>query len=109
LAQFTGTEHYYKNFLGLLYTDGVQYLAETAEAYWLIDAIASWQPQVSRVAEEFQLWDLAVNENHGAVLTARRDSDQPPIVQQEIEYTSFPLKSIRLYVENGVLLLPSEH
>lgn len=44
LSPFTGTEHWYKHWLGgLLYTDGVKYVADQAGAYWLIDAIASYQ------------------------------------------------------------------
>ena len=43
LAQFIGTSQYYRHNLGLLYTDGVKYVADRGGAYWLIDAIASWQ------------------------------------------------------------------
>lgn len=43
LARFTGTEVYYQNPFGIRYTEGVQYMAEHGRAYWLIDAIASWQ------------------------------------------------------------------
>jgi hypothetical protein len=109
LALFTGTMHHYRNFLGLLYTDGIQYLAERAGAYWLIDAIASWQPKVRPLAKEFQLWELVVNEDRSADLTARWDTGEPVLAQQKIECTDFPLKSITLYVQNGVLLLPSEY
>ncbi len=42
LAQFTGTEQYYKHLGGLVYTDGVKYLAEKAGSYWLLDIIASY-------------------------------------------------------------------
>jgi len=109
LAGFTGTENHYQHWLGLRYTDGVKFLAERAGAYWLIDAIASWQPQASRIDPDFQLWQLTVGDDHTAVLTFQRDSDLPAIIRQEIEYTDFPLSRITLYVENGVLLLPSEH
>lgn len=42
LRQFTGSENFYRHALvrSILYTDGVQYVAETGGAYWLIDAIA---------------------------------------------------------------------
>jgi len=36
LRQFSGTERYFRNFTSLLYTEGIQYLAEQAGAYWLI-------------------------------------------------------------------------
>ncbi|MCK9598089.1 MAG: hypothetical protein M0R06_03545 [Sphaerochaeta sp.] len=44
LAQFYGSEQWYKaSFGGVVYTDGVKYLADHAGAYWLIDAVASYQ------------------------------------------------------------------
>ena len=66
LQLFCGTEQYYKHFLGIRYTDGVKYLAENAQCYCLIDAIASHQPIVNRIHRltEFQLWFLHVGTAH---------------------------------------------
>ncbi len=109
LDQFTGTENYYRHGSGLLYTDGVKYVAEEGKAYWLIDAIASYQRELkSERLREFQLWELRVQDRQG-VLTCKEDSDCPEVVRQEIEFTDFPLDYIKLYVESGVVLLPSEH
>lgn len=109
LAGFYGTEKWYKNFTGLLYTDGIKFLAEQAQAYWLIDAVGSYQQEFkdNQELQFFQLWDLEVKGSE-AVLTMRADSDQPALVRQEIPYTDFPF-SIKLYVCNNVLLLPSEY
>jgi hypothetical protein len=113
LSQFTGTENHYRNFTGLLYTDGVQYLAEHGGAYWLIDAIGSYQrdPCIrdNQRLQDFQLWRLTVHQDHSATLTCHEDSDEPAKIIQQIEYTDFPLDGIKLLVEGGVLLLPSEH
>ncbi|HXE54660.1 MAG TPA: hypothetical protein VN541_16685 [Tepidisphaeraceae bacterium] len=109
LRQFTGTTQYHRNFLGMNYTDGVQYLAERAGAFWLIDAIASWQPYVRPVDHGFQVWELVVHGNRTAELTARRDAGQEPMAIQKIPYTDFPMKSVELWVEEGILILPSEH
>jgi hypothetical protein len=111
LQQFMGGGDQFRHITGLLYTEGVQHLAEEAGAYWLIDAIASYQGErVLRAPRlrEFQLWELEVKDQKG-VLTCREDSDLEPVIRQEIEYTDFPLPEIKLYVEGGVLLLPSEH
>ncbi|MCK1641666.1 hypothetical protein IVA95_30015 [Bradyrhizobium sp. 157] len=45
LAHFTGTAEWYRHGLNrrMLYTDGVQYLAEKGGAYWLLDKIACLQ------------------------------------------------------------------
>ncbi|MGA9381161.1 MAG: DUF6876 family protein [Phormidium sp.] len=39
LSHFTGTDNYYKHWLGFQYTDGIKFLADNAECYWLLDAI----------------------------------------------------------------------
>ncbi len=110
LNQFTGTENYYRHWTGLIvFTDGVKYLADKAGAYWLIDLIASWQVRSKVKKCPFQIWELKVNEDRTAVATMREDSDQPEVVRQEIPYTDFPLEKIKLYLVDGVLMLPSEY
>lgn len=112
LAQFTGTSTYYQHSLGVHYTDGVYYLAEHGGAYWLIDAIASWQidPRVNQdpMLRQIQFWKLTVNDDQSALLVCERDEGDV-MVSQEIPFTDFPLKEVRLYFQNGVLLLPSEY
>ena len=112
LAQFSGTGNYYQHQLGIRYTDGVKYLADRGEAYWLLDAIASWQsdPRVSedRMLQQIQFWKLTVNDDGSALLVCERDSDDVAVTQ-EIPFTDFPLKKIKLYYQQGVLLLPSEY
>ncbi|MGI0485515.1 DUF6876 family protein [Pantanalinema rosaneae CENA516] len=112
LAQFTGTSTYYQHSLRVQYTDGVRYLAERAGAYWLIDAIASWQidPRVHRdpMLQQIQFWKLAVNDDRSALLVCERDEGDVA-VSQEIPFTDFPLNQVRLYFQNGVVLLPSEY
>ena len=122
LGQFTGTEDYHRHWLGMYYTDGVQYLAEKAGAYWLIDAIASYQPKVAVRQEEFQVWTLRCLDDlfssRSAVLTMDNGNDGPTIITQAIEYTDFPFDEIRLYLVKGsidgkhinnILMLTSEY
>jgi hypothetical protein len=42
LAQFTGSQNFYRHSLvrEVLYTEGAQYVADTAGAHWLLDEIA---------------------------------------------------------------------
>ena len=114
LLQFSGGgDQYWHWTKRLRYTEGVRYLAETAGAYWLIDAIASYQGTKKLRTErlrEFQLWQLTVKDKK-AVLTCREDDGEPAAVRQKIEFTDFPLDEIKLYVESGdglVLMLPGE-
>ena len=63
LAQFTGSELFHAHWLRrFVYTDGVEYLAEKCGAYWLLDAIASWQPEAMKDGKlrEIQFWRLVV-------------------------------------------------
>jgi hypothetical protein len=114
LAYFTGTESYYKHWLGILYTDGVKYLAENAGngAYWLLDLIASHQttPAVKKYlkTDTFQAWKLKKNDKGGCRITCE-DGNDHVITHQDVEYTDFPLDEITLYLIDGVLLLPSEY
>lgn len=113
LHNFYGTENYHRGFLGMLMTDGVKWLCENAECYWLTDAIMSYQ-QDRRVKNDemlqgIQFWILTVKDKT-AVLRLERDSDDV-VLTQDIPYTDFPLDEIKLYYSpaNKVCLLPSEY
>jgi hypothetical protein len=110
LAERCGSEVFYRHPLSnMVYTEGVKLMADLCGAYWLIDAIASYQPTWGSKAD-FQVWLLKVDrENQEAVLTMQEDSDQPVRITQKIEFTDFPLPKMKLWVEGNTLLLPSEH
>jgi hypothetical protein len=110
LANFTGSENWYRHWLGkVLYTDGVKYVADQAGAYWLIDEIAINQTRLKIKAEEFQVWTLKVDlEKHKGVLTCD-DGNGNVVFSKKIEYTDFPLSKITLYCTDGTILLPSEY
>jgi hypothetical protein len=120
LQQFHGTENWYRHSLlrNLLYTDGVKYVAEAGGAYWLIDLIASHQVGIRKKAFhdpifriEFQTWTLTVT-GKSAVATCD-DGDGLIMAKQVIEFTDFPLASIKLFCtfdgEHYFLMLPSEY
>lgn len=117
LAQFTGTDHYYRHLKGVILTDGTKYLAEEAGAYWLMDLIASYQPMLNRHADyrlhQMQFWTLKVNPNKSAVATCIADSGEPPAVEQHIPLTDFPIEEIKIWViqqeAEMVIILPSEY
>lgn len=109
LANFTGTEgyHYLSFMKRLKSTDGVAYLAEKAQAYWLIDVIESHYPTVKD--KDFIVATLTRLGKSKAVFEMKEDTDAPVLVRQNIPYTDFPLSSIKFYIVNGVLMLPSEY
>jgi len=111
LTLFTGTAVWYKHplFRAYHYTDGVQYLANEAGAYWLIDLIVGCQLEHATVkAEPFQVWDLVVNEDRSAWLIMT-DGNSRTVHKETLDVTDFPLSEIRLYLTGNVLLLPSEY
>ena len=109
LDQFTGTEQYYFNqlFRAIKYTDGVKYLAEKYGAYWFLDVAFSHAIPLLK-KEEFMTAELTVNDDDSAdfILT---DGNDNILARQKIEWTDFPAREIKLFIEHGVALLPSEH
>lgn len=119
LPHFTGTEQWYKFnmlFRNMLLTDGTQFLAEKAGAYWLMELIGSHQtnPKVRR--EMFQNWTLKLNDKGGCRITCD-DGNGNVLCRQDVPYTDFPM-DIKLYCiwsvdevnkPYAVILLPSEY
>ena len=123
LKHFAGDLERYRHslFPKLIYTPGIKHLAEAAGAYWLLDVIAShllssdFQAAVRMDARilDLHFWNLAVDKDSSAVVTARVDQGEPAFVQQAIPLTDFPLETIDLWVAYDgqffTLYLPSEH
>jgi hypothetical protein len=105
-------------------SEGMMYVAEHGEAFWLLDAIASHEalnPKVKAACQNdpdfdfLHFWKLDV-QGTKATLTCHKDSDQPAIVTQKIKLTDFPLQGVfTIYAGNDgpgtprKLFLPSEY
>lgn len=111
LEQFIGTEQYHRNFTGLIYTDGVEYFAEKAGAYWLIDLIGSHLPIIKRVPDYFfKISVEAHNDNSWNVLVTHEISGKEVLVtSQNGEFTDLPEGEYQFFLIDGVMLLPSEY
>ena len=111
LAQFTGSENWYRHGINhnVLFTDGAKYVADEAGAYWLLDAIAICQRYEKAVASEgFQVWKLTVREDRTASLVCS-DGNDNIVYTQHIEFADFPVDEIMFYFANNVIHLPSEY
>jgi len=113
LPQFYGTEHYYTwsaLFPNFVMTDGVRYLANAADCYWLLNAIASHRS--SYRDEEFVVAKFSKLAMGGWELDLS-DGNDNGIASQTIGYSDFPLDEITLYVipqgDLWVVLLTSEY
>jgi len=111
LAHFTGSEHWYRHGLArnIVFTDGAKYVADTAEAYWLLDEIALAQILKKVAAEEFQFWKLKVNlAEHTAELICE-DGNGNQVLKKRIGFTDFPADEVTFYFTDNTILLPSEY
>ena len=115
LACQIGTERYWKVFPddnAFKITDGVKIMAEMCEAFWLVADILACQLTQKAKREAFQTWTLTLNtegKSSNALLVGENGNGKL-IAKLEIPYTDFPLpEGITLFLEDGVLLLPSEH
>jgi hypothetical protein len=124
LNQFTGTEHWYRHTLNpkITYTDGVQFLAERAGAYWLLDEIACANLGLLRTGkalngQSFQVWKLQLDDSGDGAALSVEDSNGNVLHAKRIEFTDFPLRQIEIWCVAGgpgprdtqVIMLPSEY
>jgi hypothetical protein len=114
LRQFTGTEKYHSHLYPgkspILLTDGCDFIRIHCNAHWLFDAILSYQCEKILRRVNFQLWELRQsNKDLSWLLTCREDSNLKPLISQVIEFSDFPLDYLKLYVIQGIAMLPSEN
>jgi hypothetical protein len=110
LEGFAGSENHYLHRLpgGLSckLTDGAMYAREYGDAYWLFDAIVSWQVKLKNCP--FQVWDL-IKQGNGSWFIQCTDGNAHVLAAQEINYTDFPIPEITLWLVDGVCMLPNEY
>lgn len=105
----------HRHWLGILFTAGVKYVAETGQCYWWIDLVASHQGNAKAKAEEFQVWKLQINADKSAVATMTDGNSETPIITQNIEFTDFPdpdgleMYLVRSPGQPAVLMMPCEY
>ena len=127
LSGFYGSETFFRHSLvrNVIFTEGCAYLC-TNGAAWLIDEIAIPQNIPALLNEEFQSWELRVDENSRRAILVATDGGTElgpdgrvvyhELYRKEIPYTDFPLRQIKIFCcvngepRNGkTILLPSEY
>lgn len=110
LTNFIGTNAYWPICKFAYLTDGTKFLADHAEAYWLMYAIASYLPEL-KSKHEFVVAELKVTSSTAVLLLTGGNHNE--LARQAVEYTDFPLSTITLYAawssEFWVLMLPTEY
>jgi hypothetical protein len=110
LSMFTGSDNYYRLCRRHLLTDGTKYVAETASAFWMMDAVASHLSEIG-TNDSFVLVRVSVTD--AAAVMRYEDGNGNLHAEQAILYTDFPMQEFTLYAcwdgEHWVLMLPSEY
>ena len=108
LSGFSGTENYWKHG-ALKLTDGVNYLRNAAEAFWLIDIVDSLRFVKNAARGEFLSIKLIKNKTGSGAKFIADDGNGNIVYTQNIPYTDFPMDSIKMFFTNNVLMLANEY
>lgn len=110
LKQFTGSEIFYRHPMNKKYvhTEGVRYLAQKAQCYWLLEDIFIHQSERILNEERFQVWCIKVADDHSATINIT-DGNDNLLKSIGLKLTDFPLQEFTLWFIDGTLLLPSEY
>ena len=115
LKHFNGSELFYQiPLIRTRYTNGLKYLANVADCYWLITDISVIAKSLmdksyfitidfKRLSEEDQDFsgyeaEITYSDGNGTIFETYR-----------YNFTDFPLDELRLFFVDGTLMLPSEY
>lgn len=109
LSQFTGTEEWYRHILqrSFLYTEGVKYFCEKAEAYWFLDDFLALQVFPLQQRSPFLVVELKVENGKAEIIVT--DGNDLKLWSRRIPFTDAPQGTWRFYVSDNICLLPSEY
>lgn len=108
IEQFTATEQYYREIGGLV-TDGVKYVMACGYTWLITDCLCVIHNKPKLKRQPFLVIKLTLSNKkpNEATLTID-DGDNRLLYSQHYNYTDAE-KNIKLYFQNGVLMLPSEY
>lgn len=110
LSMFNGSETVYQTSRlkpNLVHTEGVKYLADNCQCYWLLDIIMSISGM--QRFEPFIACTLKRNKTGNGAKFEATDGNGRRLYVQVIPYTDIPLKEVTLWLSNDCIYLPSEH
>ncbi|CAH8283421.1 hypothetical protein EV196_102381 [Mariniflexile fucanivorans] len=115
LQHFIGSETFYKiPLIGTRFTDGIKYLADTAECFWLVtDASVIAKSLMSKsyfVTVDFKrLSEKERAEKQCEAIINYSDGNDNIFETHRYNVTDFPLDELRLFFVDNTLMLPSEY
>ncbi len=114
LQYFTGTEMFYQiPLLRTRFTDGLKYLSEVAECFWLITDTSVIAKSLMNRSEfitiDFKRMSEEKQDFSGYEAEIIYSDGNDNILEKHgYRATDFPLDELRLFFVNGTLMLPSE-
>ena len=113
LSNFHGSENFYKDFLGVILTDGVKKLCEMCGCYWVITDMAVILMSRFLNKEDFVVVKIRVNEDKSCKIILE-DGNNHKLYEQKYPSTDFPLKEFDVWavfneVGTYTYMLPSEY
>ena len=115
LQHFHGTEMFYQiPLLKTRFTDGLKYLSEVAECFWLITDTSVIAKSLMNRSEfitiDFKRLDKEKQDFTGyEAEIIYSDGNDTILEKQRYSLTDFPLDELRLFFVNDTLMLPSEY
>lgn len=115
LQHFIGSETFYKiPLIGTKFTDGIKYLADAAECFWLVtDASVIAKSLMNKsyfVTIDFRrLSEKEREESQCEALINYSDGNGHIFETHKYHVTDFPLDELRLFFIDGTLMLPREY
>ncbi len=109
LAQFTGTENYYRHVMSRMkYTDGVQFFAENAGggAYWFLDIVGTELMEIQQ-SQPFISIKLSAQECKADICAT--DGNDTPLYMRHIAFTDCPDGEWEFYLIDEIMLLTREY
>lgn len=103
LSKFTGSSIHHRSLIpSIVMTDGIKFLHEHKDCFWLINLIAARQLQTRVARQEFQVWELSKGK-----LTLKDEDNRE--IQKELVTREFPLDNLTIWVMDKVMFLPQEY
>jgi hypothetical protein len=109
LSQFYGTEKYHKTFVfspNLKHTDGVQYFAEQAGAFWFLDIVAT---EIYPFSDKYPFMTIYLTAKDRKADIIVQDGDISRLFQRHINFTDCPEGTYEFFLTDDVLMLCSEY
>jgi hypothetical protein len=112
IGQFYGTQNYYKGWLGVNYTDGVNYVSNNGYSWLVTDAISVIKTDKKILdylkEDTFLSVKLKVDVEKGTAIMTIEDGNKNILYTQNYDYTDAK-RDLVLYFVDNVLMLAGEY